>query len=186
MEGWCGLCKCKRALRDWRAIHWQEASRGSGFGSICPGWMLGCDFSWAVPGEGGRVRRKRLGPGEGAAGLGWGGWLPALLLGPDCCMATSPVLCGILTKPHRARERRFSSLLAGLGFCLLLPCFCLFSQGEQLLSCSLSISASPRAARGCFALVLPDPKLNLSTATCIWHPLPWSCLCSTPPSPCFV
>lgn len=101
--------------------------------------------------------RKRLGPGEVAAGLAQGGWLQALQAAGGQAAAQqhlSPAR-SILTKSWKQGS---APHLLPWGFCCLVSCFCLFSPAEQLLFCSLCLQA----------LGLPDVGL------------PWSCLSLSP------
>lgn len=114
-------------------MHWQEASGGSGSSSTCPDLRLDVTprelFLWGWQGWG---ERKRLGPGQVAAGLGHGGWLQALLLGARLLHSSISPACTTLTNSWKQ-----GSLLHLLpwGLCCLVSCFCLFSLAEQLLFC---------------------------------------------------
>lgn len=144
--------RARRVLRDQRAMHWQEASKGSGSFRTCPDLRLGCDPSWALP--------------VGAAGLGRGEEAGARRGGRRACsgrVAASLAAGGqaaslpCLQCPDKVLEAGFSSPLAPLGFllpCVLSACF----PPEQLLFCSLCLQA----------LGLPDVGL------------PWSCLSPSP------
>lgn len=108
--------------------------------------------------------RKRLGPGEVAAGLAQGRWLQALQAAGGQA-ATQQHLFPCLQHPDKVLEAGFSSPLAPLGF--LLPCVLLLlvfpSRAAALL---LTLSASPGAARCWSASVLPVPKPKPSPHFC--------------------
>lgn len=178
--------RARRVLRDQRAMHWQEASRGSGSFRTCPDSRLGCDPSWALPmGAAGLGRAEEAGARRGGCRACSGRVAASLAScwGPGCRTAAS---FPCLQHPDKVLEAGFSSPLAPLGF--LLPCVLLLlvfpSRAAALL---LTLSASPGAARCWSALVLPVPKPKPSppVSARTWEPLLWSCLSSTSPSTLF-
>lgn len=138
-KGGVACVRARRVLRDQRAMHWQEASRGSGSFSTGPDLRLGCDL-WALPeGVAGLGRGEEAGSRRCGCSLDAEGWAAASL---SC-----------LQHPDQVLKAGFSSPLAPLGF--LLPCVFLllfFPRRAAALLLTLSLQA----------LGLPDAGLPWS------------------------
>lgn len=164
-DGVAHVC-ARRVLRDQRAMHWQEASRGRGSSSTSPDLRLGCDPLWTLPvGVAGLGRGEEAGTRRGGC-RAWSGRVAASL-----AALLHSSISHLLQHPDQVLEAEFSSPLAPLGFFAALCCAsaCFPSRAAALL---LTLSVQ--------ALELPDAGLPCS---CLSQAKP-SCCCSDlePPS----